>query len=135
MGTYLVISILSGVLFGVLDGVININPLAQNLFQVYQPIARTSVNAVAGVTIDLVYGFAMAAVFMLLYSALPGESGLLKGISFALLVWFFRVVMYAVSQWVMFDLPLSAVAYTLATGLAEMLVLGILYGFTLKPVN
>ena len=130
---YVLVSIISGILFGVLDGVINANPLAQRLYQAYQPIARASINPLAGILIDLVYVFVLAAVFLLLHKSLPGETGLVKGISFAVLVWFFRVVMYTASQWVMFKVPSEALLYSLVTGLGEMLVLGVLYGLTLKP--
>src|SRR5512135_3713184 len=122
---YIVVSIVSGILFGVLDGVIHANPLAQRLYEIYKPIARTSINPLAGIVIDLVYGFIMAGVFLLLYQSLPGETGLLKGVSFALLAWFFRVVMYTASQWVMFNVTLEAVLYSLVTGLGEMLILGV----------
>jgi hypothetical protein len=132
---YIVVSIVSGILFGILDGVINANPLAQRLYQVYKPIAKTSVNPLAGMAIDLVYGFVMAGVFLLLYESLPGGTGLVKGMSFACLVWFFRVVMYTASQWVMFNIPIEALLYSLVTGLGEMLILGVLYGLTLKPVT
>ncbi len=89
----------------------------------------------AGMAIDLIYGFVMAGVFLLLYASLPGETGLVKGISFAILVWFFRVAMYVASQWMMFDVPIIPLLYTLITGLGEMLVLGILYGLTLRPAG
>ena len=133
MTGYIIASVVSGIVFGVLDGVINANPLAQRLYQVYRPIARTSLNPVAGIVIDLVYGFVMAGVFLLLYQSLPGETGLVKGVSYGALVWFFRVVMYTASQWVMFNIPLAATLYTLLTGLGEMLILGVLYGLILKP--
>jgi len=58
-----------------MDGLINANPLAQRLFEVYRPVSRTSVNAVTGITIDLAYGFIMAAIFLLLYNSLPGTQG------------------------------------------------------------
>jgi len=132
---YIMVSIISGILFGVLDGVINANPLAQRLYKVFKPIAKTSINPLAGIMIDLVYGFIMAAVFLLLYKSLPGETGLVKGVSFAFLVWFFRVVMYTASQWVMFKVPIEALFYSLVTGLGEMLILGVLYGLTLKPAT
>jgi hypothetical protein len=132
---YTIVSIISGILFGILDGVINANPLAQRLYDVYKPIARKSVNALAGIAIDLAYGFIMAAVFLLLYESLPGEIGLVRGISFALLAWFFRVVMGAASQWMMFNVPVETLLYTVFTGLGEMLILGILYGLTLKPAT
>jgi hypothetical protein len=133
MSGYILIGVISGILFGLLDGVINANPLAQRLYQVYRPIAKTSLNPLAGIVIDLVYGFVMAGVFLLLYNSLPGEIGLIKGISCAVMVWFFRVVMYVASQWVMYTVPVKTLLYSLVAGLGEMLILGVLYGLTLKP--
>lgn len=130
---YTVIGMISGILFGLLDGVINANPLAQRLYAVYKPIAKTSINPLAGLVIDLVYGFVMAGAFLLLYNSLPGSTGLVKGLSFAVLVWFFRVVMYVASQWMMYQVPAKTLLYTLVAGLGEMLILGVLYGLTLKP--
>lgn len=129
----IIVSLVSGILFGVMDGLINANAFARRLFEVYKPIARTSFNPLAGILIDLAFGFVMAGVFLLLYASLPGETGLVKGVSFAILVWFFRVVMSTASQWVMFNVPGKALLYTLVTGLGEMLVIGVLYGLTLKP--
>jgi hypothetical protein len=131
MTTYIVVSIVSGILFGILDGLINANPVARRLYDVYKPIAKTSLNVVAGVVIDLAYGFIMAAVFLLLYTSLPGETGIVKGLSFAILVWFFRVVMSVASTWIMYTVSARTLLYTLLAGLAEMLALGILYGLTL----
>ena len=133
MAKYAIVSVVSGILFGVLDGLINANPMAQRLYDVYKPIAKISINPVAGIAIDLVYGFVMAGVFLFLYQSLPGEAGIVKGISFALVVWFFRVVMYVVTQWMMFNVPVATLLYTLIAGLGEMLILGILYGLVLKP--
>jgi hypothetical protein len=134
MARYVIISVISGILFGLMDGVINANPLAKRLYEVYRPIAKTSISPLAGILIDLVYGFVMAGVFLLLYSSLPGETGLIKGVSFAVLVWFFRVVMSNASQWVMFKVPVETLLYSLVAGLGEMLILGGLYGLTLKPI-
>jgi len=130
---YFIVSIIGGILFGTMDGFINANPLAQRLYEVYKPISKTAINIPAGILIDLIYGFVMAGLFLLLYKSLPGETGIFKGISFALMAWFFRIVMYAASQWMMFTVPIGALLYTLITGLCEMLILGILYGLTLKP--
>jgi hypothetical protein len=130
---YIVVSLVSGILFGILDGVINANPLARRLYAVYKPIARTAMNPLVGIAIDLLYGFAMAGAFLLLYTSLPGGSGLVKGVSFAVLAWFFRVVMSAASQWVMFNVPLRTALYAVVAGLGEMLILGALYGLTLRP--
>ena len=132
MVRYAIVSIVSGFLFGVLDGFINANPLAQRLYEVYKPIAKTSINVPVGIAVDLVYGFVMAGAFLLLYKSLPGEYGIVKGLSFALFIWFFRVVMYTATQWMTLNIPVKALIYMLVTGLAEMLVIGILYGLTLK---
>jgi len=131
MLTYIIVSIGSGVLFGILDGVINGNPLARRLNEVYKPIARTALNLPAGIAIDLAYGFAMAGIYLLIWQSLPGATGLVKGLFFGLLAWFFRVAMSAASQWMMFRVSAATLLYGLATGLAEMLVLGVLYGLTL----
>ncbi len=130
---YLVISLVGGSVFGVLDGVINGNPLARELLAVYEPIARTSIDVPAGVIIALVYGFALAGMVVLLSASVPGASGLAKGLSFGLGLWFVRVVMGAASTWMMFEVPAATIAYSVAAGLAEMLVLGVLYGVTLAP--
>lgn len=130
---YGMISIVSGILFGVMDGLINANPLAVRLYAVYMPIARKTINVPAGVIIDLIYGFAMAGIFLVLYPGLPGETGIVKGLSFAILAWFFRVVMSAASQWMMYAVPVRSLLYSVIAGLGEMIVLGVLYGLTLRP--
>jgi hypothetical protein len=131
---FIIISIVGGILFGFLDGIINANPLAQRLYKVYAPIAKTSLNPLAGIVIDLIFGFVMAGIFLLLYTSLPGDLGLIKGLSFAAMAWIFRVVMHVASQWIMYNVPVKTLLYTLATGLGEMLILGVLYGLTLQPV-
>lgn len=133
MTKYIIVSVISGVLFGFLDALVNANPVAQKLFAVYKPITKTAINPVAGIVIDLVYGFVMAGLFLVLYQSLPGETGIIKGLSFAFVAWFFRVVMYVATQWMMFDVPVATLLYILFSGLVEMLILGILYGLTLKP--
>jgi len=133
MFRYIIVSIGSGLLFGVLDGFINANPLAQKLYQVYAPIAKSSVNPIAGTGIDLAYGFIMAGIFLRLYRSLPGRSGFVKGLSFGLLIWFFRVVMSAASTWMMFEVPANTILYNLAAGLVEMLALGVIYGLIIQP--
>ena len=129
---YFLTSVLGGIIFGALDGFINANPLAQKLFQVYKPIAKTSINISIGFAIDIFYGFIMAWLFLLLYKGLPGPTGLVKGLSFGLLAWFFRVFMSAASNWMMFKVPPQTLFYTLITGLIEMLIIGLFYGLMLK---
>jgi len=133
MMKFVIVSLGGGVLFGVLDGLIHANPWAQRLYEVYRPIARSSVNAVAGVAIDLVYGFALGGLFLLLYKALPGTGGATKGLSLGLGVWFLRVAMRVASDWMMFQIPWQTLAYGAVSGLLEMLILGLFYGLTLGP--
>lgn len=133
MAAYIIVSIVSGILFGLLDGLINTNPAAIRLFEVYKPISRAAINVPAGVIIDLAYGFVLAGLFLLLYPVLPGGTGLMKGISFAIIVWFLRVVMGVLSQWMMYTVPVEALFYSLLAGLGEMMILGIIYGLFLHP--
>jgi hypothetical protein len=125
---YVAASIAIGVIFVLLDAVVNANPLAEQAYAVFAPIARPGIDIVPAIAIDLAYGFALSAMFLVLYRALPGRSRFLKGLSFGLLVWFLRVVMSAPGQWVLFAIPEATVIYTLASGLLEMLVLGALLG-------
>ncbi len=128
MWQFILASLVSGLVFGVLDGLINANPLARKLLGFYTPLARKSVNLPVGLILDLIYGFVMAGIFLLLYPSLPGGSGFLKGLSYGGILWFFRVVMYAGSQWMILEMPLSAVTYLILAGGVEMAVLGMIYG-------
>ena len=132
---YVVVSLVGGILFGVMDAAINANALAQRLFAVYRPIARTSIDAPVGIVIDLVYGFALAGIYLLLFPSLPGSAGLVKGLAFGVLIWFLRVAMKAASDWVMFQIPGTTLVYALGAGLLEMIVLGMLFGLTLHPAR
>ncbi|MBN1758363.1 MAG: hypothetical protein JW863_08610 [Chitinispirillaceae bacterium] len=124
---------INGILFGIMDALLHANPFAQRLLSVYKPIARTSVNAAAGIVIDLSYGFILGLLFLLLYKSLPGETGIVKGLSFAMIVWFLRVLMSVLSSWMMYTVPVSALVYVAAAGLVEMAVLGAIYGIFLHP--
>jgi len=132
---FIIVSVLNGFLFGILDGIIHANPYAQRLFEVYKPIARDSINAPAGIIIDIIYGFVMGFVFLLLYKALPGNTGIIKGLSFGLIIWFFRVLMSVISTWMMYKIPVVTLMYITLTGFIEMIIIGIVYGVFLKPGN
>lgn len=129
---YIVASVLTGVLFAILDSVINGNPLAVKLMECYKPIAREGINIPAGIAIDLVYGFVISGVYLLLIPVLPAGSWFIKGVVFGTGIWFFRVVMNVVSSWMMFNIPCKTLIYILLAGLAEMILLGILNGLVLK---
>ena len=127
MTTFVVVGLAGGIIFLFLDFVLNVNPLAQRLSEPYKPIARKKIPLAAAVVIDLLLGFAMAGFFLLLRPAFPGGPVLGAGISFGFLTWFFRVLMSALSHWVMFDIPLKTLMYSVGAGLLEMLALGLFY--------
>lgn len=132
---YLIVSLGGGILFGIMDGLINGNSLAQKLYATFDPVLRKTVNVPAGIVIDLIYGFVLAGIFLLLYQSLPGDSGWLKGITFGFIIFFFRVVMQVASQWMMFKVSSQLLVYILVSGLIEMLMLGLYFGLLLKPAE
>jgi len=75
---YIAVCSFGGLLFGVLDGLINANPYAQKLLEVHKPIAKTSIKIPLGFLIDLVYGLVMAGLFLFLYKMQSGKTGVLK---------------------------------------------------------
>ena len=118
----ILVGLAAGVAFLITDAVLNANPLAQRLYAAYSPIARASVNALAGSLIDLAYGMILTVLFVTLWPGLPGETGLVKGLSFGLMVWFLRVVMRVASDWVTTTVPSSTHAYALVGGLIQILL-------------
>jgi len=126
------VGLVAGIAFAGLDALINANPLAQRLYAAYRPIMRASANAGLGMTLDLVFGIVMAILFVVLTPALP-TAWVARGMVFGLIAWFFRVAMGSASSAVMFQVPVTALLYTLATGLVEMVILGLIYGALLKP--
>ena len=66
MVRYIIVSALSGILFGLMDGIINGNAYARKLFIVYKPIAKAAVNPIGAIFVDLAYGFILAGFFMVL---------------------------------------------------------------------
>ncbi len=122
MRRQVLVGLVAGVAFLVLDGALNANPLAQRLYAAYQPIARPGVNALAGSVVDLAYGLILAALFVTLRPSLPGRTTHMKALSFGLMVWFLRVCMRVAGEWVMTTVPAPAHAYTLVTGLVQVLI-------------
>jgi len=133
MLTFALVAVGSGVLFATLDVIINANPLGRSLYEVYRPLARDRVNPLLGLAVDLVFGVAMAGIYVVLHDSLPGSSGVVKGLSYAVLMSFFRVVMSVVSQGMTLRIPGKTLVYTLLTGIGESGVIGVLYGLTLEP--
>ena len=132
MFRFIITAIVSGLLFGVMDGLINGNPYALKLMKCYKPIAKQTINVPIGVLIDLFYGFIITGIFIIIMPVMPTESGIIKGLVYGLGMWFFRVLMNVASNWMMFNIPGKTLIYTLLTGLIEMIILGILIGLLIK---
>lgn len=132
MVRYIIAAVLTGILFGSMDGLINGNPYAVKLMECFNPIARQTINVPAGVLIDLFYGFAISGIFVIIMPVLPTESGIIKGLIYGLGMWFFRVLMGVISYWMMFNIPAKTLVYLLLAGLFEMIILGIMNGLILK---
>jgi len=132
---YFVASFLTGLSFAILDGFINGNPYAVKLMEPFDPITKSAINIPVGVLIDLIYGFIISGIFMVISPALPTGSGIMKGLTYGLGMWFFRGLMSVISYWMMFDIPLQTLIYILVAGLVEMLLLGVLNGLIIKSEN
>ena len=129
---FIIAAILTGLLFGIMDGIINGNPYAIKLMECYKPIAKQEINVPIGLLIDLFYGFAISGIFIIVMPVLPTDIGIIKGLTYGIGIWFFRVLMGVISNWMMFNVPGKTLVYILLTGLIEMMVLGILNGLIIK---
>jgi len=71
---------------------------------------------------ELINGFILVAVYAVIHNGLPG-TGWRKGISYGLIVWGLRVVMWAFSTYMMTDMSPILIAISVVTGLVEVLIL------------
>jgi hypothetical protein len=129
---FIIAAFVTGLLFGTMDGLINGNPYAVKLMECYKPIAKQTINIPAGLLIDLFYGFVISGTYFIIMPVLPTDIGIIKGMTFGLGMWFFRVLMNVISSWMMLNIPGKTLIYILLTGLVEMIILGILNGLIIK---
>jgi len=73
---------------------------------------------------ELINGFMLAVIYAVIHRSLPGR-GWRKGLSYGLIVWGLRVVMWAFSTYMMTDMAPVLIAITVMTGLVEVLILGV----------
>jgi hypothetical protein len=52
---YIIISVLSGILFAIFDSLINGNPYARKLMRQLEPLTKTKINIPLGISIDIFY--------------------------------------------------------------------------------
>ena len=78
-----------------------------------------------GLVFELVNGFMLTLIYAIIQPGLPGR-GWRKGISYGLIVWGLRVVMWAFSTYMMTSMPPILILITVVTGLVEVLILGVI---------
>ena len=77
-----------------------------------------------GLVFELINGFLLALIYAVIHTGVPGW-GWIKGVSYGLIVWALRVVMWAFSTFMMTDLAPATIGITVGTGLIECLILGV----------
>jgi hypothetical protein len=123
----LVAGFVTAVLFLVLDAILGMAGgfIGTQVFglPIEQPPGIEAKIAI-GFIFELINGFMLVVIYAVIHPSLPGR-GWKKGISYGLLVWGLRVVMWAFSTYMMTDMPPISIAITVVTGLIEVLILGV----------
>jgi hypothetical protein len=127
VGQLIVTGLVASVLFLVLDMALGMAGgwIGARLFGLSsaQP-AGLDAKIKLGLVFELINGFLLALIYALIHACLPGR-GWIKGVSYGLIVWALRVVMWAFSTYMMTDMAPAKIGITVGTGLIEVLVLGV----------
>jgi len=129
---FLIAGIVASVLFLVLDAVLGIagGLIGASVFGL--PAGQPDeAKMTIGLAFELINGFMLTTVYAVIHPSLPGR-GWRKGISFGLMVWGLRVVMWAFSTYMMTDLAPVSIAISVVTGLIEVLILGLAIATTYR---
>lgn len=119
------------IVLGVILGFFSVTVFKLPMFVSDSTLWRKEFNPILSVCLDIIYGIILAGLFNLLYIGIPGE-GILKGISFGLIIWFFKVVMAMGSIRIMFNVSDKVLLYWTFSGLFEMLIIGTILGMFYK---
>ena len=127
VGRLLVAGIVASVLFLVLD--MGLGMLGGLIGSRVFGVAATQPPGIEkkarlGLVFEVINGFMLALIYALIHTGLPGQ-GWAKGISYGLVVWGLRVVMWAFSTYMMTDMPPTLIGINVVTGLVEVLILGV----------
>lgn len=109
---FLVLDALFGVLSGIIGATVFGNPAIQ------PPMHKQTL----GLLFELINGFMLAVIYAIVHPALPGQ-GWTKGLSFGLIVWGLRVVMWAFTTYMLTDMAPIMIGLAVFTGLIEMLII------------
>jgi hypothetical protein len=130
----IVAGIVASVLFLVLDAVLGTagGVIGAQVFglSVEQP-SGIEAKMKFGLIFELINGFMLAVIYAVIHPSLPGR-GWKKGISYGLIVWGLRVVMWAFSTYMMTDMAPVSIVINVVTGLIEVLILGIVIAVVYK---
>jgi hypothetical protein len=126
VGRLIVVGLVAAALFLVLDMALGMlgGWIGRRLFGLpaAQP-AGIGAKVKLGLVFELINGFLLAVIYAVIRASLPGD-GWVKGMSYGLIVWALRVVMWAFSTYMMTDLAPVTIGISVGTGLIECLILG-----------
>jgi hypothetical protein len=127
VGRLLIAGVVASVLFLVLDAAMGMlgGLIGARLFGLpsTQPEGIES-KMIAGLVFELINGFMLAVIYAVIHKCLPG-AGWVKGLSYGLLVWGLRVLMWAFSTYMMTAMSPIAISITVVTGFIEVLIIGV----------
>ena len=109
---FLILDALFGVLGGIIGDAVFGIPAGQ------PPMEKQTL----GLLFELVNGFMLVVIYAFIHPSLP-EKGWRKGLSYGLIVWGLRVVMWAFSTYMLTDMSPIMIGITVFTGLIEMLII------------
>jgi len=129
---FVITGIVASILFLVLDAVFGVlgGVIGQQAFGIPAGAPDESKMGL-GLLFELVNGFMLAAVYAVIYPALPGK-GWVKGLSYGMIVWGLRVLMWAFSTYMMTAMSPALIGITVLTGLVEALIICVVIA-TLYP--
>ncbi|MFP4024168.1 MAG: hypothetical protein ACLFVR_06540 [Thiohalospira sp.] len=116
---------LIGFIFALLEFILHANPLVKNLSGIYEPVSRGWDIIIASFIIDIIYGTVLSLFYLILYKSLPGQ-GMMKGIIYGILLWFLRITILTLTQWMVYPVSAGTIIYMIFAGLPEMIIIGAL---------
>ena len=78
-----------------------------------------------GILFEVINAFILVSIYSIIYRSLPGK-GWLKGLSYGFIIWGLRVLMWAFTNFIMFDISSVLLFITAILGLFEVLILGVI---------
>jgi len=127
VGRLVIAGIVASILFLVLDAALGMTGglIGERLFGLSseQP-PGIEAKMMAGLIFELINGFMLASIYAVIHPSLPRQ-GWWKGVSYGMMVWGLRVVMWAFSTYMMTGMSPIAIGINVVTGLVEVLILGI----------